>query len=258
MSQYYNSQRSRNLYQPGSEKPFRISRSKIDLFNNCPRCFYIDRRLGTGQPPGYPFAINSAVDALLKKEFDRHREQGTPHPVQTDAGLDMVPAAHPQIDEWRENFKGVQVLHEETNLLITGAIDDLWVDPDGVYYVVDYKATAKSEPVQTLDKDWQDGYKRQMEVYQWLLRHNGLDVSDTGYFVYCTGRSDAEAFNGRVEFDIHVIPYAGDDAWVEPAIQALHRCLNSAEIPPAGPDCDHCAFVDAVQAHMAGVQKTLF
>ena len=67
MSKYYNPQRSRNLYRPGCDKPFRVSRSKIDLFNKCPRCFYIDRRLGTGQPPGYSFAINSAVDSLLKK-----------------------------------------------------------------------------------------------------------------------------------------------------------------------------------------------
>mgnify|MGYP003309522602 CR=1 FL=1 len=67
MSKYYIPQRSRNLYRPGCDKPFRVSRSKIDLFNKCPRCFYIDRRLGTGQPPGYPFAINSAVDSLLKK-----------------------------------------------------------------------------------------------------------------------------------------------------------------------------------------------
>ena len=257
MSQYYNPQRSRNLYKPGDEKPFKISRSKIDLFSSCPRCFYIDRRLGTGQPPGYPFAINSAVDNLLKKEFDVHREAGTQHPVQEAAGLDAVPAEHPKIDEWRENFKGVQALHEPTNLLITGAIDDLWVDPDGQYYVVDYKATAKAQPVTALDKDWQDGYKRQMEVYQWLLRQNGLSVSDTGYFVYCTGRSEADAFDGRVEFDIHLIPYVGNDEWVDPAIERIHTCLNANDVPSADPECDYCAFVNAVYGHTSNRQGQL-
>lgn len=258
MSRFYNPQRSRNLYKPGDGKPFKISRSKIDLFSNCPRCFYIDRRLGTGQPPGYPFAINSAVDSLLKKEFDQHRSAGTSHPLQVDAGLDLVPAQHPQIDEWRENFKGVQVMHEQTNLIITGAIDDLWVDSSGVYYVVDYKATAKPTPVTVLDQDWHIGYKRQMEVYQWLLRGNDLDVSDTGYFVYCTGRSEAPAFAARVDFDICVIPYEGDDSWVEPAILALHACLNSPEIPTSGSECDHCAYVKTVQAHTSTSQKSLF
>jgi len=258
MSQYYNPQRSRNLYQPGDAKPFRISRSKIDLFVSCPRCFYIDRRLGTGQPPGYPFAINNAVDSLLKKEFDQHREAGTQHPLQVEAGLDLVPAAHPQIDDWRENFQGVQTLHEPANLIITGAIDDLWVDPAGMYYVVDYKATARPEPVKALNKGWQDGYKRQMEVYQWLLRRNGLEVNDVGYFVYCTGRTKAASFDARVEFDIAVIPYTGNDAWVEATIAAQNACLNSSEIPSSGPDCDHCAYVNAVRAHCAGVQETLF
>lgn len=258
MSRYYNPQRSRNLYLPGDPKPFRISRSKIDLFCSCPRCFYIDRRLGTGQPPGYPFAINSAVDALLKKEFDSHRKTATKHPIQAHAGLDLIPAQHRLIDEWRENFKGVQATHAALNLIITGAIDDLWIDPEGVYYVVDYKATAKAIPVKALDQEWQDGYKRQMEVYQWLLRQNGLDVSDTGYFVYCTGRSEAPSFNARVDFDIHVIPYTGSDDWVESVIQSLHACLNGNEVPAPDPDCDHCAYVKAVLGHTSQVQDSLF
>ena len=66
MSEYYNSKRTRNLFDPNSEKPFKLSRSKIDLFWECPRCFYFDRRLGVGRPPGFPFALNSAVDHLLK------------------------------------------------------------------------------------------------------------------------------------------------------------------------------------------------
>jgi hypothetical protein len=257
MSQYYNAQRSRNLYNPGDDKPFRISRSKIDLFSTCPRCFYIDRRLGTGQPPGYPFAINSAVDALLKKEFDVHRTAGTQHPLQAEAGDSVIPADHPQIDEWRENFKGVQALHAATNLIITGAIDDLWIDGEGRHFVVDYKATAKAEPVKALDQAWQDGYKRQMEVYQWLLRQNGLDVSDTGYFVYCTGRAAAASFDAQIDFDIHVIPYSGNDAWVDPAIVAIHRCLNSDEIPMPGTECDHCAYVNAVHGHLSSTNRTL-
>ena len=52
---------------------WRLSRSKIALFMECPRCFYIDNVLGVARPPGFPFNLNSAVDALLKKEFDALR-----------------------------------------------------------------------------------------------------------------------------------------------------------------------------------------
>ena len=242
----YNPHRSRNLYDPESDKPFKISRSKIDRFIECPRCFYIDRRLGTDRPPGFPFNINSAVDTLLKAEFDTHRLAGTPHPLQRAYGLDAVPAARDEIDAWRENFKGVQYHHEPTNLIVTGAIDDLWIDGNGEYIVVDYKATAKKTPVTNIDQGWQIGYKRQMEIYQWLLRRNGLDVTDTGYFVYCTGRPDARAFDAKIDFDIHLIPYEGDDSWVEDTLNDLHKCLNSNDIPSAGGDCNYCKYIAAV------------
>ena len=242
----YNPHRSRNLYDPASDKPFKVSRSKIDRFVECPRCFYIDRRLGTDRPPGFPFNINSAVDTLLKSEFDTHRLAGTPHPLQRAYGLDLVPAQRAEIDDWRENFKGVQYHHEGTNLVVTGAIDDLWVDTAGEYYVVDYKATAKKSPVTNIDQAWQIGYKRQMEIYQWLLRRNGLEVSNTGYFVYCTGRPDAEAFDAKIDFDINLIPYEGDDGWVEDALVDLHACLNGDAVPAPGDDCNYCKYVAAV------------
>jgi hypothetical protein len=248
MSQYYNPQRTRNLYSPGSPEPFKLSRSKIDLFLECPRCFYYDRRLGVGRPPGFPFNLNSAVDALLKTEFDGYRERGERHPLIEKYGLDARPAAHADLDRWRHNFTGIQYLHEPTNLLVFGAIDDLWQNSAGEYIVVDYKATAKAEKIIALDKKWQDGYKRQMEVYQWLLRRNGYPVSDTGYFVYCTGRADREAFNGRLEFDVTLIAYTGKDSWVEPALANIHDCLSGDEISPAHSDCDYCRYVQAVNA----------
>ncbi|MBU0476497.1 PD-(D/E)XK nuclease family protein [Patescibacteria group bacterium] len=246
MSKYYNSQRASGLYNPDSEEPFRLSRSKIDLFLNCPRCFYYDRRLGVGRPPGFPFSLNSAVDTLLKQEFDIYRANGKKHPLQERYNIDARPAPHKDLDKWRNNFTGVQYLHEPTNFLITGAIDDLWQNPEGEYIVVDYKATAKAEEVTKLDKDWHEGYKRQMEVYQWLLRQNGYKVSDTGYFVYCNGIADAEAFDQKLEFRVNLIPYIGSDSWVEKTIIEAKECLNSNKIPESGLDCDYCSYIEAI------------
>lgn len=244
MTEYYNAQRTKNLFDPKSGEPFKLSRSKIDLFLNCPRCFYLDRRLGVGQPPGFPFNLNSAVDALLKKEFDIHRAGGTPHPLMKTYGIDAVPFPHDELDKWRENFHGVQFLHEPTNFLLTGAVDDVWINPTGELIVVDYKSTSKKEEV-TLDAEWQIGYKRQMEFYQWLLRRNGFKVADTGYFVYCNGDTDKAAFDAKLEFDIKVISYTGDDSWVEQAVVDAHACLKSDKIPASGADCDFCNYFNS-------------
>ena len=246
MSEYYTPKRTRNLYEPASSKSFRLSRSKIDLYIECPRCFYLDRRLGVGRPPGFPFTLNSAVDTLLKKEFDILRRRREAHPLMKKYGINAIPAAHERLNEWRNNFKGIQFLHKPTNLLITGAIDDLWQNPAGEYIVVDYKSTSKNEQIVALNKAWQDGYKRQMEIYQWLLRRNEYKVSNTGYFVYCNGRTDMEKFDGKLEFDITLIPYEGNDDWVEGIINEIHKCLNSDNIPESGKDCDFCVYRDAV------------
>ncbi len=231
----------KNGYDKSSDKPFKLSRSKIDLYVECPRCFYLDRKLGIGRPPGFPFSLNSAVDKLLKAEFDIHRANGSQHPLQKRYGIDAVPAAHNELDIWRENFKGIQYLHEPTNFLITGAIDDLWQDSKKEYMIVDYKATAKAEQVVVLDKEWQDGYKRQMEIYQWLLRQKGYEVSKTGYFVYCTGKVDAKAFDGKLEFYINLISYTGDTGWIEPTLQKIKKCLDG-EMPRPSDDCDYCGY----------------
>jgi RecB family exonuclease len=226
------------LYVPGQE--FKLSRSKLELFIQCPRCFYMDRRLGVSQPPGFPFTLNSAVDALLKSEFDIHRDGQTPHPLMKAYGLKAVPFKHPQMNIWRENFTGIQYYHEPTKLTITGAIDDLWMGEDGKLIIVDYKATSTTGEL-TLDAEYRQGYKRQMEIYQWLFRKNGYDVSDTGYFVYANGKKDLKAFDGRLEFDVKLIPYTGDDSWVEGVVRDAHACLNG-ELPSASKECQFCAY----------------
>jgi len=253
MSEYYTSQRVRGLYDPVSAEPFKLSRSKIDLFLDCPRCFYYDRRLGVGRPPGFPFALNSAVDHLLKLEFDIHRAKGTKHPLIEKYGVDARPVWHEDLNKWRHNFTGIQYLHKPTNLFIFGAIDDLWQNSKGEYIVVDYKSTSKNEEIIELNKDWQDGYKRQMEVYQWLLRQNGYKVSDTGYFVYCNGQTDRKAFDAKLEFNITLIAYKGSDSWVEKTIIKAHKCLNSDKIPEAGLNCDYCDYIRTINSKDEGI-----
>lgn len=230
------------FYQPGHTDPFRISRSKVDLYLNCPRCFYIDQRHGVKRPPGFPFNLNSAVDALLKNEFDSYRTEHKAHPYMKEAGLHAVPYNHQELHIWRNNFKGVSYVHEETMLEAFGAVDDLWLDLDtGEVIVVDYKSTSKNDAV-SLDADWQIGYKRQMEFYQWLLRHNGLKVADRGWFVYCNGMKDKRTFSNRLDFLVSLLPYKGNDSWVEPTLKDIKLCLESDVIPGAAENCEYCKY----------------
>lgn len=211
----------------------------------CPRCFWLEARLKIKRPDGPPFQINKVIDELLKKEFDNYRQKGEPHPMMIKFGVDAVPFNHDDLHRWRQNFVGVFTLHQPTNLHVFGAIDDLWVSSAGELIVVDYKATAKTSDV-NLDSAWQISYKRQMEVYQWLLRQNGFTVHDTAYFVYTNGRLDLDGFYDRVEFRTKIIPYTGDDSWIEPTLHKIKACLEG-DMPEVGTaamggECDYCTY----------------
>ena len=246
MSTYSNSSR-RKLFDPTSQEPFVLSRSKLDVFTECPRCSHLDLRLGVPRVKGPTLTLNNAVDKLLKREFDIHRANGTPHPLMKTYGVDAVPFQHENMEEWRDALRrGIKHHHEKTNLTLRGGIDDVWVNPAGELYIVDYKATAKKKGPST-PEDLYDSYKRQMEIYQWLFRQNGFVVSDIGYFVYVNGRTDKKAFDDKLEFDVVIIAYAGDDAWVEQALVDLKKMLMANEIPEpgisfGGGPCDFCSY----------------
>lgn len=239
--------RARNIFDPKSSQPFSLSRSKLELFTECPRCFYIDRRLGVGRPDTAPYTLNSAVDTLLKAEFDYYRTRGETHPLMKDYGIAAVPFEHEKMKTWQENFQGVQYIHSRTNLIIFGAVDDIWVEEDGTLHVVDYKSTCTAKEI-SLDDEWKQAYKRQMEIYQWLLRRNELKVSDVGYFVFANAQNNLKSFEGRLEFKMQIIPYEGKDNWVEATIVNAHECLMADAIPAPASGCKYCNYRKAAES----------
>lgn len=250
MSNYYNVPRTKYLFDPENPEAFELSRSKVNLFLECPRCFYVDQRLGVKRVPGYPFSLNNAVDKLFKKEFDAHRQKQTPHPLMEKYGIEAVPFQHRKLDDWRHHFTGVRTEHGSTGFTVYGAPDDIWENENGVLAVVDYKATAKKDEV-SLDADWQDDWKRQIEMYQWLLRANDFAVSDRGYFVYTNADKSKEAFNDQLEFETKILPYDGSDDWIENTLHEIKEVLMADTVPAPGDDCDHCTYREAANRVIA-------
>jgi hypothetical protein len=250
----YNPDRSSDWNYGG--KKWRLSRSKIDLFMECPRCFYLDNKLGTARPRGPAFTLNIAVDTLLKKEFDLHRARGSKHPLLEHYGVDAVPYQHKDLNTWRENFEGIEHKHKSTGFTVSGAIDDVWVDPSGALIVVDYKATSKEGTITSLsDSSWEEQYRRQIGVYQWLLRQNGFTVSDTGYFVYANARFDKEAFDGQLEFEVTLIPCVGSTDWIEDVLPRIKTCLESNEIPASSTTCEYCPYRTAAGKKLQAIHR---
>ncbi len=240
----YNPNRHADWNYGGSK--WRLSRSKIDFFIECPRCFYLDNKLGTKRPSFPSFNLNIAVDELFKKEFDVHRMRQTPHPIMTKYQVNAVPFAHKQIDAWRDPFVGIEYLEPETKLMVSGGVDDIWITPDNSLIIVDYKSTSKDGSITELSNSpWDQQYKRQLGVYRWLLEKNGFSVENTGYLVYANASKDLDAFDDKLIFETTLVPAETDISWVEPTLHKIKACLDSEAIPTIGTNCEFCPYREA-------------
>jgi CRISPR/Cas system-associated exonuclease Cas4 (RecB family) len=226
-------------------KELKISRTGIEQYIRCPKCFYMQRRLGLKPPSMVPLTLAVATDALLKNEFDVVRESGLSHPLWKREGLNLRAFQHSDIDQWRSNFKGMRVTHS-SGAEIYGAVDDVWENLEtNELHIVDYKSTSKKEEP-TIDTGFGDSYKRQMEIYQWLFRKAGFKINSIGYFLYVNGKKQGNFYengtDGVMHFETTLILYKGDDSWVDDAVDAAIKCLTSDTIPNSGIDCDNCRY----------------
>ena len=195
--------------------------------------------------PGW--ALNVAVDELLKKEFDYYRKLQKPHPMMLKNKLNFVPFKHKDIDHWRNaRTGGISYLDEKTNLIIHGGIDDVWFNTETEELIVaDYKSQHKKDGVSQetyFDDPYKDGYKRQLDYYAYLLNGMGYKVSSDAYLYICNAKEIDEGFHGKMLFDEVLIHYKIKTDYLETEIQRMIDTMNSEKIPNSHDSCENCAY----------------
>ena len=277
--------RHRGTYDPKSDEPYELSRGKIENLLKCEACFWLERARGV-KFPGMPgFLLNTNTDTLLKKDFDAYRGKG-PHPIMVAAGLEHLrPFAHEDIEKWESSLQfgssphHFNTLHEETNILFGGGLDDVWENIEtGELHIVDYKSTAQmrkepkpldetfiAPPEDPKEPDYKAGYRRQMEMYQWIARRKGFTVSNIGYFVYVDGQhvgidgmlDQNDPTTAWMKFQTAVIPYVGDDNWVNDALLVAKKTLHKVICPDHAEGCEIKILLDGVKEHDSTTDKRI-
>ena len=269
--------RHRGTFKPEKAEPYELSRGKIENFLNCEACFWLERARGV-KFPGMPgFLLNTNTDTLLKRDFDAYRGK-EPHPIMVSAGLEHLrPFAHEDIGKWESSLQfgaspnHFNTIHEETNILFGGGLDDVWENIEtGELHIVDYKSTSQQRaipkpldetfiapPEDPKEPDYKAGYRRQMEMYQWIARRKGFTVSNIGYFVYVDGLhagiegmlDSGDPATAWMKFQTAVIPYVGDDSWVNDALLGAKETLLKPECPEHAEGCEIKTLLDGVKEH---------
>lgn len=223
----------------------KLSRSTVERYINCPRCCVLDK-LYDIRPFSLPFTLNIAVDNLCKNEFDYYRERKEPHPLFIKNNIEAIPFKHSQIDNWRNNYKGIRYYSAKYQYDFGGAIDDVWQKNNGELIIADIKTTSRNDFnwTDTWNKyDYPKSYKRQLEMYQWLFKMNGFEVSNEAYIIYFNGRKNENFFKNKLEFDTHVIKMDCSTDWVEQKIIDTVGLLRSDTFPSPSHKCETCNYI---------------
>ena len=154
-------------------------------------------------------------------------------PISSVSGLQRpIPYEHEDFELWTQSLHfgaagRMHFIHKQTNLKVGGGLDDdIWLNTEtNELHIVDYKSTSqKTDGKQiTLDDPWKAAYKRQMDMYVWIMRRKGFEVSSTGYFLYCDGDrfSDYQFLRldeAMMKFKMSLIPYEVKTDWIEPTL----------------------------------------
>ena len=260
--------RNRGRYDPSKTEPYELSRSKVEMYVRCPACFWLDRVAGIQFPSMPGFNLNTNTDTLLKRDFDSCRGE-KPHPLMVQNNLShLIPFQHDNIEKWMNALHfGVSdeyfsFVHKKTNIRFGGGVDDVWIDQQKqLLHIVDYKSTAQlgnnPSPV-TLNGEWMGSFKRQMDMYQWIMRQKDFVVSDVGYFVYVDGQhigiegmiSADDPGVAWMKFNTTILPYEGNVEWVENVLFDIKETLETSVCPDHPAGCEYGRFLGSATNYL--------
>ena len=214
-------------------KPIQLSPNSLNLFLECPCCFWLDKKQGIRRLQPYPYALNAAVDLLLKQEFDGYRMRKEPHPLILAHNISAKLFSNQNLlNQWRSNFSGIRYFDSQLEATLFGAVDDVLEFPDKKLAPLDYKSTGSTVA------NIYDRFQLQMDIYTFLLEKNGFETPRKGYLAFYIV-DKGNGFGDRLPFrkELHEIETNPSDVpeLFEEAVETLKK-----NTPPShSPDCQY-------------------
>lgn len=212
---------------------YKLSPSRMNLYAECPRCFYLRVNEKVERPSG-PFpSLPSGVDRELKDHFDRYREKGETPPeieeAEIDAKLFSDKGFLEKARDWRSEPRWED---PATGAVLRGGVDDLLENDEGLI-VLDYKTRGYPPKGKNGAPDY---YERQVNLYNLILRENGYSTADFGLILYFYPKRVQEDGDLVFENELRKVPVDTGRAkrTVREAVETLE-----GEIPEHSKTCDY-------------------
>lgn len=212
----------------------KLSPSTLNLFLECPRCFWLDKVRNIKRPRGIFPTLPGGMDREIKLYFDSFRVQKKLPAELIGKDFEGVQLFHEQekLDRWRQWRTGLEY-KDKNGSILSGALDDLLVK-DGKYVPFDYKT--KGSP--TTEDDAIKYYQNQLDCYTLLLEENHLPAAGYGLLLYYSPKSVSE--NGRVFFELQAIKVATDFERARKTFEQAVTLLRKSDEPTINSQCEYC------------------
>lgn len=210
-----------------------LTPSKMNLMNECPRCFYLNAKKIAERPRGIMSSLPITIDDLLKKHYDDARISALGMPEELISHIEgrlFQDAA--LIKKYRHWNNPLKVVWPDLDITLRGAIDDLFVENDGTYSVLDYK-TKGTEPDPGYGEKY---YQEQIDLLTLMLKRAGYEMSGKAYLAYYFLTGDVP-----LSFKTTVLTMSASAERGEELIARAHAIL-SGDVPAHNTNCEYCMY----------------
>jgi len=219
-------------------RKFILSPHTLNLFIECPRCFWFHMVRGgyykRPQPP--TSTLPSGMDGLIKKYFDIYRAKKIMPPEIKNIKGRLIEKN--QINKWRNWKTGLKFVDNDGCILI-GALDECIIE-NSIYIPLDYKT--RGFPLKYNSASY---YILQMSCYNFLLQRNNYSVSNHAYLVFYIPYDYSS--ESVIKFDIESIRI---DTYHLDKVYSIFRSALSTVFknnpPPMAQDCQFCGWAKRV------------
>lgn len=160
-------------------KNIQLSPNSLNLFLECPHCFWLEKNKNIKRPPDYPYSLNLSIDKILRDEFDSYRKKKTIPLILKKNNIKAHLFSNKKLlDQWRDNSVGIKYFDENLQATLVGVLDDVLEFKDGRLSILDYKSTGSDV------SEIYDRFQLQLDIYTYLMEKNGYKVKDKAYLVF--------------------------------------------------------------------------
>ena len=217
-------------------KMIKISPSGISYLMECPRCLWLHVNEEKKRPRGIYPSLPDGMDNIFKKYFDEYRGRGEMPPEIAGKIEGKLFDDVKRLNAWREfNFGrgGIRAEIPEYNMLLSGAIDDLLVSPDGKFIIFDFKT--RGYPTK---EDTHEHYRHQLDLYALLFTRNAMKVAEHGYLLFFWPQSYSL---GMANFKTELVKMDVSPSRGMSILKKAHDIIIGS-IPRAHEACEYCNY----------------